>query len=139
MIVEDLKNPEAATRFIDRLSANLDVSQWPKISMLEVNDVTLKLQIKIGHELKWFEGHFPENPVLPGVVQVHWAVSLAQQFMLEKKQFRQVENLKFKSVVLPGMELILQFSGLVADEKIRFSFLSSETEEVHSEGRLLFS
>ncbi len=138
MIVEDLKNAEAATRFIKLLNSDLDPSQWPNISTPEITDETLKLHLEVGHDLKWFEGHFPENPVLPGVVQVHWAVSLAKRFFVQEKQFRQVENLKFKSVVLPGMALVLQFSGFEADEKIRFSFLASDSGEVHSEGRLLF-
>jgi len=139
MIVDDLNNAEAAAQFIDVLNSELDAGQWPDISALEIDDGTLKLHLVIGHKLKWFEGHFPENPVLPGVVQVHWAVSLAKRLFVEEEQFRQVENLKFKSVVLPGMTLVLQFSGFLADEKIRFSFLASDSEEVHSEGRLLFS
>ena len=31
----------------------------------------------ISPELDWFRGHFPDNPVLPGVVQLHWAVTAA--------------------------------------------------------------
>ncbi|MBX2867269.1 MAG: hypothetical protein KTR18_01230 [Acidiferrobacterales bacterium] len=127
---------------LDAIAASLNQefnpNQWPTISDIRFDGDTLSLALNVTSDLKWFEGHFPDNPVLPGVVQVHWAVSLAKKLLVNNADFNQVENLKFKSVVLPETNLTLHYTGLQSGEKIRFSFNASETGEVHSEGRLTF-
>ena len=35
------------------------------------------LRFDISADLHWFEGHFPDAPVLAGVVQLHWAVGVS--------------------------------------------------------------
>ncbi len=138
MTLLNLNDQQSLEEITASLNQELDRSQWPEISDARFDGETLSMALHIAPDLKWFEGHFPDNPVLPGVVQVHWAVSLAKKLLVSETQFSQVENLKFKSVVLPGMHLTLVYSGVQPGEKIRFCFRRSETGEIHSEGRLTF-
>ena len=41
----------------------------------------VELDLAIGPELIYFQGHFPGYPVLPGIVQIDWAVQLADQYL----------------------------------------------------------
>jgi len=138
MTLSALQGKGDMQQLADALNSEFDTSQWPSITKVGIESDVLALHLHIAPDLKWFEGHFPDNPVLPGVVQVHWAVSLAKKLLVADKQFNKVENLKFKSVVLPNMDLVLRFTEMQAGEKIRFSFLSADSSEVHSEGRLSF-
>ena len=39
---------------------------------------TMQLTLRVHRDLQWFEGHFPDVALLPGVVQTTWVVELAR-------------------------------------------------------------
>jgi 3-hydroxyacyl-[acyl-carrier-protein] dehydratase len=57
-----------------------------------------------------FQGHFPGNPVLPGVCLIEAAVQLISHGAKRNLQLAEVENVKFFSPVNPGDEVKLDFS-----------------------------
>jgi len=62
-------------------------------------------------ELPCFDGHFPGQPLLPGVIQLHWAVSLAESIWPVEcavTQFSGSKAIKFKSPVLPSSVLTIR-------------------------------
>lgn len=72
------------------------------------------VEFDVKEDFDFFRGHFPGNPILPGVIQIEAAAQACLWvFMgvLEKDApaaqvlFRSVENFKFKKTVLPGMTL----------------------------------
>ncbi|MBT2338239.1 MULTISPECIES: acyl-CoA synthetase family protein [Pseudomonas] len=65
------------------------------------------LQLVVPPDLAYFSGHFPSAPVLPGVVQVDWAMSLGRQLLDLPPRFVGMEVLKFQQLVRPGDELQL--------------------------------
>ena len=91
------------------LSQSEDAGQW-----------TLKLSIP--PDLAFFSGHFPKTPVLPGVVQVDWAMVLGQQLLDLPPRFAGMEVLKFQQLVRPGdaIELTLRFDSQRA--KLHFAY-----------------
>jgi len=95
-----------------------------------------ELSLLIPSDLSWFVGHFPEQPVLPGVVQTHWACELAQHFFLIK-DLRKVKNLKFKTMVLPNISLDLELK--FNDQKNTVSFEYKNQEESFSTAILQFN
>lgn len=81
-----------------------------------------------------FAGHFPKRPILPGVVQLDWAVRLsALAFDLPPHPARQVQ-VKFVHVVTANQTLILRLNR--TGETIRFEFRVGG--EVASMGRFRF-
>ena len=70
---------------------------------------TLRLHLPPG--LAHFAGHFPGAPVLPGVVQVQWALALAAPRMGLAARCRSMDALKFQRPMRPGdtVELALRF------------------------------
>ncbi|MCG6573709.1 AMP-binding protein [Pseudomonas sp. AF32] len=65
------------------------------------------LQLAVPPDLAYFSGHFPTAPVLPGVVQVDWALSLGRQLLDLPPRFIGMEVLKFQQLIRPGDEVQL--------------------------------
>ncbi|TWC16511.1 MULTISPECIES: AMP-binding protein [unclassified Pseudomonas] len=65
------------------------------------------LQLVVPPDLAYFSGHFPTAPVLPGVVQVDWALNLGRQLLDLPPRFIGMEVLKFQQLVRPGDEVQL--------------------------------
>lgn len=83
-----------------------------------------ELQLKLGVplDLACFPGHFPRTPVLPGVVQIDWAVALAAELTESPLRFAGMEVLKFQQLVRPGDELALSLRLDKARGKLYFAF-----------------
>ncbi|MGQ0586891.1 MAG: ApeI family dehydratase [Gammaproteobacteria bacterium] len=73
----------------------------------------LRLDLRVPADLACFPEHFPAAPVLPGVVQLSWALDLARPHFALPPRFQQVAGLKFMRVVTPGstLSLDLGFDG----------------------------
>ncbi|MCY1397497.1 D-alanine--poly(phosphoribitol) ligase subunit 1 [compost metagenome] len=65
-------------------------------------DGELRLQLAVPPDLAYFSGHFPQAPVLPGVVQVEWVMELARQVLDLSGKFAGMEVLKFQHLIRPG-------------------------------------
>lgn len=95
----------------------------------------VRLSVQVEPELAHFQGHFPGFPVLPGVVQLDWAVRLARQFWdLPTERFGGMDNIKFLTPVLPPMQLHLQLDWLADQHKLAFQY--SSADKVYASGRL---
>lgn len=86
--------------------------------------------------LEAFEGHFPAAPILPGVVQLAWAVDAGREGFGLDTPVRRVEALKFQQVVRPGTRLCLALQWDAAKRKLQFRFESGAG--VHGSGRLCY-
>ena len=68
----------------------------------------------------FFPGHFPENPVMPGVLQIEALAQTGGILMLQTVDnpaewdtlFLKIDNAKFKNIVVPGDTLILKMELL---------------------------
>lgn len=85
-------------------------------------------EMRVPATLVHFEGHFPGMPILPGVVQIDWAVRLASREIEQARAIRSINHLKFKAPVLPGAVLVLRLVHDAARESIRFEFRQGERE-----------
>jgi 3-hydroxymyristoyl/3-hydroxydecanoyl-(acyl carrier protein) dehydratase len=58
----------------------------------------------------FFDGHFPDLPLLPGVIQTHLAVKIFEVHAGQVGPFRGFKNLKFFNPIFPGQDLVLECS-----------------------------
>jgi 3-hydroxymyristoyl/3-hydroxydecanoyl-(acyl carrier protein) dehydratase len=122
---------------LDRRSVSLpDADQsFPRVLSLTGDETHICARLDISPNLGWFRGHFPDQPVLPGVVQLHWAVLFAQACFGFTAVPTEIKRLKFKKIVMPPQELELTVSKHGSGE-VQFEF--SSPDATNSEGRLVF-
>lgn len=99
---------------------------------------TLHLRLRVPPELAHFPGHFPAQPILPGVVEIDWAVRLAERhFKLPRQRFSQLKAVKFTSPVLPGTVLDACLTWL--EEKSRLDFAFTAGNRACASGQIVFA
>ena len=59
---------------------------------------------------KYFEGHFPYAPILPGVVLVDAAMEIVAAVVKQPLRWVRLANVKFCNVVLPDQEICFTFT-----------------------------
>jgi 3-hydroxymyristoyl/3-hydroxydecanoyl-(acyl carrier protein) dehydratase len=84
-----------------------------------------------------FQGHFPGHPVLPGVVQVDWAIRFGIQAYGDLGGFRGIDQLKFQEPIHPGEVLELRLGFEHGRGRLRFSYLAGGARK--SSGVVLFA
>jgi 3-hydroxymyristoyl/3-hydroxydecanoyl-(acyl carrier protein) dehydratase len=95
------------------------------------------LQLAIHPGLNGFEGHFDGAPIVPGVLQIYWALQFANQYLKPVSPFdiANMEAVKFQQVMTPGIEVRLDLE--LADTKLMFVF--SSPSKRYSSGKIAIS
>ncbi|MCH2449649.1 MAG: 3-hydroxyacyl-ACP dehydratase FabZ [Gracilimonas sp.] len=85
--------------------------------VLEVDETSIKAYKNVSANEEFFNGHFPGQPIMPGVLQVE-ALAQAGAIMLMTQQvedpqetlmvFTGISKCKFRKQVVPGDQLILE-------------------------------
>jgi 3-hydroxymyristoyl/3-hydroxydecanoyl-(acyl carrier protein) dehydratase len=96
---------------------------------------TLSLRVPI--DLVYFPGHFPQAPVLPGAVQVAWALSLASTRLVTPLRCNAMEALKFQQLMRPGDCADLTLRHDATRHKLHFAY--RDGDKAYSSGRLAWS
>jgi 3-hydroxymyristoyl/3-hydroxydecanoyl-(acyl carrier protein) dehydratase len=95
-----------------------------------------ELTLEIPADLEYFRGHFDGAPVVPGVVQLKWAVDAARRVLGAGGELVAMEALKFQRVLVPGAVATLTLKWVAADRKLYFSYAAAAAR--FSSGRLKF-
>lgn len=91
----------------------------PKVRIVGVKQVTINEQ--------FFQGHFPDAPVMPGVLQIEalaqvGAILALREFADRDKKipfFSGIEKARFRRPVVPGDTLILEVKALRIGSKVQ--------------------
>ena len=108
----------------------------PIITAQKIEPLAARIDLLVPPDLDYFDGHFPGLPIVPGVVQVKWALLLARKYLDAAGAFAGIEALKFHRVMTPGARPTLILELAPANSKLRFSYESARSR--YSSGRLLF-
>jgi 3-hydroxymyristoyl/3-hydroxydecanoyl-(acyl carrier protein) dehydratase len=92
-------------------------------SLRPVPDSPGAYSLQVDAEHPAFQGHFPGHPVLPGVVQVDWALRLGAECFGSLGVFQGLEHLKFQAVIEPGERLELRLDWQVDRRELAFEYL----------------
>ena len=71
------------------------------IQVINEQDSSLLAHIIINAKHPVFEGHFPQQAVLPGVIQIGMIKSVLSEYFAKQYRLRSAKNAKYLSMVLP--------------------------------------
>lgn len=79
---------------------------WYDLSVRKRPDAEgLAADVHVPAGSRWFDGHFPGNPVLPGVAQLSMVFELIARAFDETVIVRAVSRVRFKQMIVPGDHL----------------------------------
>lgn len=95
---------------------------------------------------EFFNGHFPENPIMPGVLIVEHAAQVGGVLLLattgnegKLAMFASIDEMKFRRPVVPGDQLITEVTILKASGRAgRVRVVCRVDEQVAAEGQYTF-
>lgn len=94
-------------------------------------------QLWISPDLYHFQGHFPGQPIIPGVTQIEWAIVLARRLFALPARLLRMENLKFQALIQPGICVELELHWTAARQQLEFKLRSAAGS--HATARLVFA
>jgi len=110
--------------------------RFPHVRELERSDSHAVLEVSAPANLVYFDGHFTQAPILPGVAQVEWAVHYGRSFFPLPPAFRSMLALKFQHVIQPDAPVRLELQFDAAKSQLAFAYRSESGQ--HASGRILF-
>ena len=113
-----------------------DEIKWPTEIAVKQTGNACSLRFHVPQDLIYFDGHFAANPILPGIVQTHWAQHYGRQKFGVKGEFLALEAVKFQQVIFPDSDVELELEYRPDTNKLLFKYASDKG--VHSSGRICF-
>lgn len=92
----------------------------PQVTRRHGSGHELELEFTLGADNPWFAGHFPGQPILPGVVQIGWAAHFAVALRDDDTPPMTLQRVKFRYPVGPGAHLLLRLEH--AGDRVRFQY-----------------
>ncbi len=122
------KHPESV------LATLFEPPRRPQVTALRLMGHQVEMDLHLLTDLVWFKGHFPDFPILPGVVQLDWALGFAREHLsLDLPTGRQFQ-VKYKAGLFPGDRVTLRL--LHAPERHRLTFTYLRAGEICSTGQI---
>jgi 3-hydroxyacyl-[acyl-carrier-protein] dehydratase len=79
---------------------------WYDLAIRKTDDA-LTAEVHIPPGSRWFDGHFPGAPVLPGIAQLGMVFDLIRHAFQEPVRVVEVSRVRFKQIVGPDDRLVV--------------------------------
>jgi 3-hydroxyacyl-[acyl-carrier-protein] dehydratase len=94
-------------------------------------------QVTTEPQSPWFAGHFPDDPILPGIAQLNMVTETIAKVLQKDLSLQTLTRIKFKKIIRPGD--VLDIQAMAGKKENHYSFIiTSEQQEVCS-GRLVLA
>jgi len=108
----------------------------PAILNCEAEGDTCLLELQVSPDNPYFQGHFPDKPILAGVVQLLWAQHFGREYLRVTGKFSGMKAIKFRQLVFPRGVLRLNLEYVHESGRLKFHYQSNDGD--HSQGILLY-
>lgn len=92
----------------------------PKNEIINKDDTKAELSLIFEKNAVYFQGHFLEVPILPGVVQTHFAAFYIKKIFNLDPTPRNIKKLRFTNIIHPDVKINLTIEK--KDNKIKFIY-----------------
>tara|TARA_R110001592_G_scaffold79111_3_gene237011 strand:- start:2579 stop:2947 length:369 start_codon:yes stop_codon:yes gene_type:complete len=103
------------------------INQFFYIINIEQTEDNIRLTIQLNASHQIFEGHFPNNPIAPGVVQIQIVKELLENVLNEKFMLKEMGRCKFLAILNPHNNPEIKVN-------IYYSLLEDNTLKITAEG-----
>lgn len=96
-----------------------------------IASLKFRIHIRSGHEI--FKGHFPGNPITPGVCQMEMVKEIFGDYLGQKLFFNSISNMKFIAIWVPdeSQPVHLNLTATSDGETYKINASISTNEEVY--------
>jgi 3-hydroxymyristoyl/3-hydroxydecanoyl-(acyl carrier protein) dehydratase len=113
-------------------------SQWSLLKEVKAtNNNHIEALADVPVDSPWFSGHFPGEPILPGIALIHLVKQAIVQESLKKGELLKLNKLRrvrFINPVWPGETVSVSITAEDSDEDVLFSFKVLKKENVVCSG-----
>ena len=109
---------------------------WYEVSLYkQMDDHVFAAEVRVPKESSWFDGHFPGNPVLPGVAQLGMIFDVIQNAFKEPIKVTDMRRVRFKQMILPEdrLKVVVESRKLPQD----YSFRITRDDELIRSGNMV--
>jgi len=108
-----------------------------EIEAIQMQENEIAARVITDAQSPWFSGHFPDNPILPGIAQLKMVADLIAASRDDGMHLTGLSRIKFRKIVKPGE--ILDIHATFVQIKKQYVFrITSGNDEVCS-GVILFA
>jgi 3-hydroxymyristoyl/3-hydroxydecanoyl-(acyl carrier protein) dehydratase len=77
---------------------------------LQKDSAGFKAMCYIDPDLVYFDGHFPQKAILPGVVQIHLILHVISLHLGRKVDLKKIKRSKYIAPIFPGQKIQIQIT-----------------------------
>ncbi|MTW22038.1 hypothetical protein [Allochromatium palmeri] len=71
----------------------------------------IRAGVVVNGDSPWFDGHFPDSPILPGIAQLKMVADVIGKARHQSLWVKRLHRVKFKRIVKPGELLEIHVKG----------------------------
>lgn len=105
----------------------------PLVFDKKINSNKVEITLAFLKNSNFFNGHFPEIPILPGVVQLFFAHFFAENEFCTDISVHKIKKIKFSKIIKPDTKIILNLS----DNDLSVDYSYTDGENIFSSGTFI--
>lgn len=97
----------------------------------------MSARVTTNHDSLWFAGHFPDNPILPGIAQLDMVADCIAATWENMGTMTGLSRIKFRKIVRPGD--LLDIHAICDHKKAQCTFRITSSDEDVCSGMMRFT
>jgi 3-hydroxymyristoyl/3-hydroxydecanoyl-(acyl carrier protein) dehydratase len=98
----------------------------PEVISVTRSEDRVELSLLIPATLVYFRGHFPDFPILPGIVQLDWAIQYGKHNFALGPVLPTTIRIKFRKPIRPNHRVTLSLKYLRARNRVEFNYADAD-------------
>ncbi len=118
------------------------IMDFYEITHSEVDGTDICTTVRLNPDHEVYKGHFPDQPIVPGVIQLQIVKEILEKYLELKLFMSYVSQVKYLVPVVPGNnpELMIKVSvKQLAEEPLKAKVVISSHEKIFTKAGLGFS
>ena len=110
--------------------------KWYCLEALESTEENwISAKLRVPETSLWFSGHFPGNPVLPGIAQLFLVLDVIEKATGKPLVLQKLHRTKYRRIIRPA-EVIDLYAGPVDPDETVWRFELAVNDQTACRGRL---